>query len=28
VIPTIAVDTARQWIRTHLRHVDPDEHLE
>ena len=26
-VQAIAIDTARQWIRTHLRHVDPDEHL-
>ena len=23
----IAVDTARHWIRRHLRHVDPDDHV-
>lgn len=26
-VPAIAVDAARQWIRTHLRHVDPDAHV-
>jgi S-adenosylmethionine synthetase len=27
-VAAIAVDTARQWIRTHLHHVDPDVHLQ
>lgn len=27
-VQAIAVDTARQWIRTHLRHVDPDAHVQ
>jgi S-adenosylmethionine synthetase len=26
-VAAIAVDTARQWIRTHLHHVDPDAHV-
>jgi S-adenosylmethionine synthetase len=26
-VAAIAIDTAREWIRTHLRHVDPDAHL-
>jgi S-adenosylmethionine synthetase len=27
-VAAIAVDTARQWIRTHLHHVDPDAHVQ
>ncbi len=27
-VNAIAVDTARQWIRAHLHHVDPDGHLQ
>jgi S-adenosylmethionine synthetase len=27
-VKAIAVETARQWIRTHLRHVDPDAHVQ
>jgi S-adenosylmethionine synthetase len=27
-VKAIAADTARQWIRTHLHHVDPDAHVQ
>src|SRR3972149_4306443 len=27
-VDAIAVDAARQWIRAHLRHVDPDVHVQ
>lgn len=26
-VPEIAIDAAKSWIRDHLRHVDPEEHL-
>ncbi len=26
-VPQIAVQTAKEWVKSHLRHVDPDQHL-